>query len=210
MQYYEGSTSTSICAGLEMDLTIFWIQLTVGSVEVIVILIGFIFDILMIFLLRNLRKTQPIQLVPWKSVGKQEANIEKISIPVRATLISFSLMSFTFFVVIVYIKYLHFENFIWLFCIAVLLTKMIIFPCVLVFTIKQSKNVKPKPTIPNRPIFHDCELDNGENNYNVFCGLKNILSTITYDDPILANKQLIHYFFYNIGIIIFIPIFRSY
>ena len=146
-----------------MDLTILWIPLTFGMVEFIVILIGFIFDILMICLLRNLRKTQPIQLVPWKSLGKQEVevNTEKISIPVRATLISLSLMLLNSFACVAYIKYIHSENFSWIFCIANLFSKMIVFPCVLGFTIKQSKNVKPKPAIPNRPIFHDCELDDG-------------------------------------------------
>ena len=166
-----------------MDLTILWIPLTFGMVEFIVILIGFIFDILMICLLRNLRKTQPIQLVPWKSVGKQEVNNEKISIPVRATLISFSLVLSTFLAVFAYIKYLHSENFNWMFCITNLLTKMILVPCVLVFTIKQSKNVKPKPAIPNRPIFHDCELDNGLYNYHVICGLMNLL-------PIFPNGDI--------------------
>ena len=146
-----------------MDITIYWIPLVFGIFEFVTLLLGFIFDILMIFLLRNLRRTQPIQLVPWKSLGKQEVEVnnEKISIPVRATLISFSLMLFTFFAVVAYIKYIHSENFNWIFCIANLFSKMIVFPCVLGFTIKQSKNVKPKPAIPNRPIFHDCELDDG-------------------------------------------------
>ena len=146
LQYYEGSSSTAVCTGLKMDITIYWIPLVFGIFEFVTLLLGFIFDILMIFLLRNLRRTQPIQLVPWKSLGKQEVEVnnEKISIPVRATLISFSLMLFTFFAVVAYIKYIHSENFNWIFCIANLFSKM-----------------KPKPAIPNRPIFHDCELDDG-------------------------------------------------
>ena len=161
-QYYEGSSSTAVCSGLKMDITICWIPMVFGIFEFITVLLGFIFDILMIFLLRNLRRTQPTQLVPWKSLGKQEVEVnnEKISIPVRATLISFSLMLLNFFACIAYIKYIHSENFIWIFCIGYLFSKMIVFPCVLGLTIKKSKNVKPKPAIPNRPLFHDCELGN--------------------------------------------------
>ena len=146
-----------------MDITIYWIPLVFGIFEFITLSLGFIFDILMIFLLRNLRHTQPIQLVPWKSLGKQEVevNTEKFSIPVRATLISLSLMLLNSFACVAYIKYIHSENFSWIFCIANLFSKMLVFPCVLGFTIKQSKNVKPKPTIPNRPLFYDCELDDG-------------------------------------------------
>ena len=163
LQYYEGFSSTSVCTGSKMDITIYWIPLVFGIFEFNTLLLGFIFDILMIFLIRNLRKTQPIQLVPWKSLGKQEVeeNNEKISIPVRATLISLSLMLFNFFACFAYIRYIHSENFNWIFCIVNLFSKMIVFPCILGFTIKQSKNLKPKPAIPNRPIFHDCELDEG-------------------------------------------------
>ena len=42
-----------------------------------------------------------------------------------------------------------------------LIVKMLVYPFMLLFTIKHSKNKKPIPVIHNRPMFHDSELDKG-------------------------------------------------
>ena len=55
----------------------------------------------------------------------------------------------------------HFENVHWPFYILMIIVKMILCPILLVFTIKHSKNNKPKPIIPNRPMFYDSEVDQG-------------------------------------------------
>ena len=81
----EAPSPTSMCAGIETGDGINWPYHISGGLNIFLIIITFIADVLMIILVRNLRKTQPIQLVPWKSTKNKDTEQNDISIPVRAT-----------------------------------------------------------------------------------------------------------------------------
>ena len=138
-----------------------WANLLSGSINIFLIILTVISDILMVVLIRNLRRTQPIQLVPWKSTKIEENKKDDISVPVRATSISLIITAITVATVIVFTGWNQSIVKHWTFYILMLIVKMVVYPCILVFTIKNSKNKKPTPVIPNRPMFHDSDLDKG-------------------------------------------------
>ena len=179
--FYHGCESpspTSMCAGIETGDGINWPYHISGFLNIFLIIMTFIADVLMIILVRNLRKTQPIQLVPWKSPKNKDTEQNDISIPVRATSSSLAISIFTIVTVVVHVKiHRSFENVHWIFYLLMLIVKMFVYPFMLLFTIKHSKNKKPIPVIPNRPMFHDSELDKG-----IYLSLKiiNLLSRKTY------------------------------
>ena len=159
---HEGPSTSSRCAGLKTGDVIYWPYHLSGGICIFLVIVTVIADVLMINLLKNLKKTQPIQLVPWKSTKNNETEKSTILIPVRATSLSLAITVITIFTVALYPRmFRSFENVHWLFYIHLQIIKMIIIPFMLVFTIKHSKNSKPAPIIPNRPMFHDSEVDKG-------------------------------------------------
>ena len=158
----KGPSASARCAGLKTGNVIYWHYPLSGVITILFVIVNVIADVLMVFLLKNLRKTQPTQLVPWKSTKSNETEKNDISIPVKATSISLAISVFSISMVSVYAKiFNHFENVHWPFYILMIIVKMILCPILLVFTIKHSKNNKPKPIIPNRPMFYDSEVDQG-------------------------------------------------
>ena len=94
--FYDDSTSpVSVCAGVKMAHALHLANLLSGSFNIFLIILTVISDILMVILIRNLRRTQPIQLVPWKSTKNEENKKEDISVPVRATSISLVITAIT-------------------------------------------------------------------------------------------------------------------
>ena len=55
---------------------------------------GLFFDVKMLMFVKNQNKTQPIQLVPWKSVNPQEQTKVDSIVPLRATCISSAFLIF--------------------------------------------------------------------------------------------------------------------
>ena len=143
--------------------TFHWSHFLSNCICIFLMILTGIGDIMMVHLVRNLRKVQPaVQLVPWKSTKNKETKKDDITIPVRATSISIIFTMLTISMIVIFESYNFdrmFEH--WIVYILMQISKMIGYPCILIFTIKNSKNKKPTPVIPNRPMFHDSELDKG-------------------------------------------------
>ena len=159
---HNGVSPVSKCAGVKMVDTFHWTHFLSNCICIVLIMLNLIGDIQMVLLVRNLKKVQPIQLVPWKSTKNKDTKKDDITIPVRATSMSIVLTILTIVMVVILESYEFdrmFEH--WIVYIILQITKMIGNPLFLLFTIKNSKNKKPTPIIPHRPIFHDSELDKG-------------------------------------------------
>ena len=158
---HPGVSPVSKCAGVKMVDRFHWPHFLSNCICIVLIIITVIGDIRMFLLVRNLRKIQPVQLIPWKSIKNEETK-KDITIPVRATSISIVFTILTISTVVIFESFNFdrmFEH--WIVYISMQIIKIIGYPSILAFTIKNSKNKKPTPIIPHRPMFHDSELDKG-------------------------------------------------
>ena len=109
--------------------------------------------------------------VPWKSSNSQDESKKAIQVPVQATMLS--LYSFVFTIIMLkFIDIYMTNNQFPLIIVAItLLFTSTQLPLILALTIKHSKKQKPKPNIPNKPMFydnHDSD-DHGTEMMNVVC-----------------------------------------
>ena len=119
--------------------------------------------------------------VPWKSSNSQDESKKAIQVPVQATMLS--LYSFVFTIIMLkFIDIYMTNNQFPLIIVAItLLFTSTQLPLILALTIKHSKKQKPKPNIPNKPMFYDVDHDSddhGTERMNVVCKKKKTDSTI--------------------------------
>jgi hypothetical protein len=120
---------------------------------------GIFFDIEMLRFVRKINKTQPIELIPWKSVNVIDKS-EDIKVPLNATITSSTLH---FASLILWYWVLSIKNIWYILC---LISAFYIFtlPILLVFTIKQKSDKKPTQQPPRTLQFHNEDLDEMEEN----------------------------------------------
>ena len=99
--------------------------------------------------------------VPWKSSNSQEEK-KSIQVPVQATMLSLYSFVFTIIMLNFINKYMTNNQFPLIIVAITLLFTSTQLPLILALTIKHSKKQKPKPNIPNKPMFYDDDDDNSE------------------------------------------------
>ena len=98
-QYNKGGKLFALCLGVNANIKIHLLVILVLSV--IFVGSGLFFDIKMLIFVRNINKTEPIQLVPWKSTNPHltlEKEKDDITVPLRASCVSTA--SLIFFVIL--------------------------------------------------------------------------------------------------------------
>ena len=98
--------------------------------------------------------------VPWKSSNSQDEK-KSIQVPVQATMLSLYSFVFTIIMLNFINKYMTNNQFPLIIVAITLLFTSTQLPLILALTIKHSKKQKPKPNIPNKPMFYDDD-DNSE------------------------------------------------
>ena len=103
IRQYNGGNSFAQCLGVtNTTMTMNKVHLLVNVVlSVIFVGSGLFFDIKMLIFVRNKNKTEPIQLVPWKSTNPHltlEKEKDDITVPLRASCVSTA--SLIFFVIL--------------------------------------------------------------------------------------------------------------
>ena len=87
------------CMGVNATMKMNKVHLLVNAVSIVIFVgTGLFFDIKMLIFVRNRNKTEPIQLVPWKSTNPRlmlEKEKDDITVPLRASCVSTA--SFIFF-----------------------------------------------------------------------------------------------------------------
>ena len=92
--------------------------------------------------------------VPWKSSNSQDEK-KSIQVPVQATMLSLYSFVFTIIMLNFINKYMTNNQFPLIIVAITLLFTSTQLPLILALTIKHSKKQKPKPNIPNKPMFYD-------------------------------------------------------
>ena len=80
------------CMGVNATMKMNKVHLLVNAVSIVIFVgTGLFFDIKMLIFVRNRNKTEPIQLVPWKSTNPRlmlEKEKDDITVPLRASCVS--------------------------------------------------------------------------------------------------------------------------
>ena len=98
--------------------------------------------------------------VPWKSSNSQDEK-KSIQVPVQATMLSLYSFVFTIIMLNFINKYMTNNQFPLIIVAITLLFTSTQLPLILALTIKHSKKQKPKPNIPNKPMFYDDDSEAG-------------------------------------------------
>ena len=103
----EGGKFKSQCLGVNTTVKMTKVQILVYVVlSIIFVGSGLFFDIKMLIFVRNRNKTEPIQLVPWKSTNQRltlEKEKDDITVPLRASCVSTASLIFFGILVPVYV-----------------------------------------------------------------------------------------------------------
>ena len=124
-----------------------------GSLTLMSIALTLVCDIKMLVFVKNRNKTEPLELVPWKSTNNSNQENEDFQVPLKATTLTvvFLILFCVFFIVI------FINDELWL-----SLTTMVIvigilpLPLLLIFTVKQKDTTKSKCVQPPKTLqFHE-------------------------------------------------------
>jgi hypothetical protein len=103
----EGGKFESQCLGVNTTVKMTKVQILVNVVlSIIFVGSGLFFDIKMLIFVRNRKKIEPIQLVPWKSTNQRltlEKEKDDITVPLRASCVSTASLIFFGILVPVYL-----------------------------------------------------------------------------------------------------------
>ena len=103
----EGGKFESQCLGVNTTVKMTKVQILVNVVlSIIFVGSGLFFDIKMLIFVRNRKKIEPIQLVPWKSTNQRltlEKEKDDITVPLRASCVSTASLIFFGILVPVYV-----------------------------------------------------------------------------------------------------------
>ena len=103
----EGGKFVAQCLGVNATIKLTKVHLVVNVVlSIIFVGSGLFFDIKMLIFVRNRKKIEPIQLVPWKSTNQRltlEKEKDDITVPLRASCVSTASLIFFGILVPVYV-----------------------------------------------------------------------------------------------------------
>ena len=103
----EGGKFVAQCLGVNATIKLTKVHLDVNVVlSIIFVGSGLFFDIKMLIFVRNRKKIEPIQLVPWKSTNQRltlEKEKDDITVPLRASCVSTASLIFFGILVPVYV-----------------------------------------------------------------------------------------------------------
>ena len=122
---------------------------------------GIFFDFKMLLFVRNRNKTQPVELVPWKSASPKRKD-EDMNVPLKGTIIS---SMFFFSALIVYYAIFSSDN-VWSILCMISAYYIVPLPFLLMFTIKQKSAEKSVVQPPQTLQFHNEDIVDEEMNSN--------------------------------------------
>ena len=103
----EGGKFVAQCLGVNATIKLTKVHLVVNVVlSIIFVGSGLFFDIKMLIFVRNRKKIEPIQLIPWKSTNQRltlEKEKDDITVPLRASCVSTASLIFFGILVPVYL-----------------------------------------------------------------------------------------------------------
>ena len=117
---------------------------------------GIFFDVKMVMFMKNQNKTQPIELIPWKSVDPNKAQKDMV-VPVRATIATSVLTTMYLVLLVIYLSL----NYFWELLIACNFSFIIPLPLILFFTIRHKKEEKNNSQPPTKLQFHNENFKRG-------------------------------------------------
>ena len=117
---------------------------------------GIFFDVKMVKFMKNQNKTQPTELIPWKSVDSNKAQ-KDMEVPVRATIATAILTTMFLVLLVIYLSF----NYFWELLIACNFSFIIPLPLILFFTIRHKKEEKNNSQPPTKLQFHNENFKRG-------------------------------------------------
>ena len=153
----------SLCLDLHNDrLQVLQVQWIInGSLHFLSLGSGIFFDFKMLLFVRNRNKTQPVELVPWKSASPKRKD-EDMNVPLKGTIIS---SMFFFSALIVYYAIFSSDN-VWSILCMISAYYIVPLPFLLIFTIKQKSSEKSVVQPPQTLQFHNEDIVDEEMNTN--------------------------------------------
>ena len=137
-----------------------------SAIAIIITVSGLFCDVKMLLFVNNRNKTQPTQLVPWKSINQKNINDDQ-KVPLRATIISS--ISLIFYLMLRTLGKLFVNSpviddyYFWIITEMMLLWGALNMPLMLMLTIKHKNKGPTGQTIqpPQKLQFHDEEIEMG-------------------------------------------------